>query len=1046
MQTYIKKILSSLAVFALFFGGAWITVDISESIIFEGLKKVEALGVSGCSSCINHDGGGGGGGFFGGGGFGGGGFSDGGGGGGGYTPPTNPPICTLDLTKDKITWSTQRATRVDIVPLTNSPAVPGAVATPNPAPGTVVISKDFGHLVAQYKAKLQQDVGSFVIDGFYANKPTADRICQVIAPGTVSGGYGVDDYKSPKNNTVLIWNGSSWNQYNAKNYNLHFRYNFKCIVPYSTQSPYALSGSANFVPPLGVGTHTYKLIATGTAGNGSKICTATVVVPPDPKPKPVCTLDAIPSTITQGDPVKLKWTSQHATSGSINQGVGVISPVANGHKTIYPNHTKTYTATFTGPGGSTTCSKKVVVNPKPTPTCDLDLTKKKITWSSTHAASVKIYPITSGSPSVGNNLPLNGHKDFNPYLSYGLHAYKMKVVGTNSDVIYCEAEVDIPAPKDPYCELDSISPVPYGTASTLTWTTENGHTFVINKGIGTVTPVAGGSVSTGPLTSTKTFKGTVFGAHGKKATCKTKVKVTPPNAPECTLSASPDSITSGETSTLTWTTNNAVSFVIDNGIGTSTPVAGGSTTTSALNSTTTFVGTAYNAQGDSVTCTADVGVLPQPGPFCTLSVSASEINPGESISVSWTSQNVTSGFVDQGLGTTSPVASGSFNDIFPSDDTQYTATFSGPYGTTTCSAVVKIKKSGCTSNCGGGLDQPNVQLGRITPPTEQPLAFVSLSQVPYTGFEAGTLLTLVFWSAVALWSVGIAYVFVGRGSMQFMANKMFAFAHIPTRRDDEYEESAVNEYNAQEDSVDTSVVVSVASPVAEPVAVAQPVPTPVQTSTPASDGLPSISDVIESRAHAAGVLLSPEAISIAKTLHVDRAETLRMFGDILNEAVRTVPREDGWILISAERMRTLTKEVSVQDSAAPTKAPDVTANEVPKTVAPTLDDSVADRFVATLLSGDRNGAFTILHALEQERSSAARFATSVATLLDKLYRSRKNGAAFDDVALKEKATFITDKGLQELVEVFVHALDTAYQSEYTGLKIAVAQAFDIRST
>ena len=395
---------------------------------------------------------------------------------------------------------------------------------------------------------------------------------------------------------------------------------------------------------------------------------------------------------------------------------------------------------------------------------------------------------------------------------------------------------------------------------------------------------------------------------------------------------------------------------------------------------------------------------------------------------------MTSGSINNNVGTTSPVSSGTINDIFPSDDTLYTGTFSGPHGTATCTATVSIKRTGCVGCGGGGLDQPNVQLAKVQSPTDQPLAFVSLSQIPYTGFEAGTLLTLIFWTAVTLWSVGIAYIFVGKGSMRFVANRVLSYAQVPVRRD-EREEQYLADVDGYSSPHQNTVMESVAAPVA-------PVVSQPQTQhTEASEGLPHLTDVIESRAHAAGILLSPEALVIAEGLHSERSETLRIFGDLLNEAVRTIPREDGWILLSAERMRSLIKETGVQHTAGRSSARVIPASSV----APVVDDSAADRFVATLLSGDRNGAFTILHALEQEQASPAKFATGVATLLDKLYRSRKTNVPFEDISLKEKAARIADEGLQQLVEVFAHALDTAYESKYTGLKIAVAQAFDIRS-
>lgn len=979
MKKVLTHILSTISVFILFFAGAWVTLDVSESILFEGFAYVQAISISDCHSCINHDGGGGGGGFggFGGGGFGGGGDGGGGGGGGGGGSP-KAPSCTLNLTKDQIFWTTNDATNVDIVALTSSPNVPGANTPPATPPGTVFFNGDFGAFKAQFASVFQADAtanGGATLGNasFKANKTTADRLCQLAFPGTTVSSFNSDTFSSPKNNTIAIWNGSAWSVVPAKGNDPHLRNNFTCATPSDGGSIYPLSGSQNFIPPLGVGTHTYKLTATGPGG--AKTCQATVIVPPPPPPPPVA------------------------------------------------------------------------------PTCILDVTAKKITWSTTNAQSVSIIP-TTASPAVGVNLALNGFKNFNPFLPSGEHFYTMTVLGTNGDTVFCGASVAVPPPPPPpgapFCDLFGTSlPIGAGNPTTIHYASFGMTSFTVNNGVGPLNPITDGTFTVNP-TATTTYTGTANGPNGP-AVCSWTINVVPPppppppDAPTCTLSANPSSLNAGGASTLSWTTTNASSFEIDHGVGLVAPVGSGATSTPTLNTTTTFTGTVSNAHGDTATCSATVGVLPPPGPVCSLSVNASSIDPGESIDISWTSANVTSGFINHNVGTTSPVSNGTIADIFPSDDTLYTGTFTGPNGTATCSATVTIKKSVCTGACGGGgLNQPNVQLSKAQKPTEQPLAFISLSQVPYTGFEAGILLTLVFWAAVALWSAGIAYIFAGKGSIQFIAGRLFAFTSVFSTREEE--EKYVLEDEAMEPTHGDSA--SVASPVSQSTTVSPITGVPVgeivhaqryASKHQASDGLPALEDVIESRAHAAGILLSPEAVVVAKTLHAERAETLRMFGDILNEAIRTIPREDGWILLSAERVRTIVKET--QSSAVVASL----NQKIQHKVAPTLDGSAADRFVGALLSGDRDHAFGLLHTLEQEGTSPAKFATGVATTLDTLYRSRKTGAAFPDMALKEKAQLVSDENVQQLVEIFAHALDTAYKSQYTGLKIAVAQAFDIRT-
>lgn len=90
--------------------------------------------------------------------------------------------------------------------------------------------------------------------------------------------------------------------------------------------------------------------------------------------------------------------------------------------------------------------------------------------------------------------------------------------------------------------------------------------------------------------------------------------VPPPPASCTTFSASPLSVVSGSPSTLTWTTANATTFTIDNGVGPVTPVAGGTQSVLPI-TTTTYTGTVDGG----ATCTATVTVTaPAVSPILTL--------------------------------------------------------------------------------------------------------------------------------------------------------------------------------------------------------------------------------------------------------------------------------------------------------------------------------------------------------------------------------------------------------------------------------------------
>lgn len=514
--------------------------------------------------------------------------------------------------------------------------------------------------------------------------------------------------------------------------------------------------------------------------------------------------------------------------------------------------------------------------------------------------------------------------------------------------------------------------------------------------------------------------------------------------PSCTLNANPATLTSPNPTTLSWTTTNATSFVIDHAIGSVTPVPAGSTTTPVISSNITYTGTA-TGPGGTATCSAPVTITAPNTPACTLTVSKSDINTGESVKVSWTSSDVTSGSISPQVGAATPVASGTSADVFPPSDTTYTGTFTGPDGTVTCTVLVRVHTSGCTGNCGGGYNPPNIVL--FQKPGETPLASVFLSQIPYTGFEAGPTLTLLFWLAVALFSAIVAYYVVGKGSMQFVYAHIAKMTGVPmgsTVYEFQNEEPTYEEtYGPPHPAVEVEPAPVVLS------AVAAPAPKVVMTaataySAPEPSGIPEIENVIESRAHAAGVLMSPESVQLTSELSNDRAQALVMFGNILNEAVKTLPREDGWIMMTSDRFETLAGKQGTANavSSAPVSAPTPVSAPV-ETLAASADEASAVAFAHAVLSNDRETAFAIIRSLEHDAVNPTSLMTGVATVLDRLYRVRQGGKNGIDQNLVDAAVSLSDEKLHSLVETFTHALDTVYANPFTGIKLALGQAFEL---
>ena len=106
-------------------------------------------------------------------------------------------------------------------------------------------------------------------------------------------------------------------------------------------------------------------------------CKKKVPPPPPPAPAPIpenpapaakpniAYFSAEPTTVTVGQPSSLRWSVTDATSVTIDNGIGDVSP--NGRRGVYPTATTTYHLTATGPGGTSAADATVTVSSPPPP-------------------------------------------------------------------------------------------------------------------------------------------------------------------------------------------------------------------------------------------------------------------------------------------------------------------------------------------------------------------------------------------------------------------------------------------------------------------------------------------------------------------------------------------------------------------------------------------------------------------------------------------------------------------------------------------------------
>ena len=236
--------------------------------------------------------------------------------------------------------------------------------------------------------------------------------------------------------------------------------------------------------------------------------------------------------------------------------------------------------------------------------------------------------------------------------------------------------------ENPTCSLSAS--IPIGGATTLSWTTANTQHFLI-EGIGYLAPVSAGSIRVRVGTTTM-YLGTATG-RGGVASCITSV-TQPPDAswPACVLSLEPASIPPGDAATLSWQTRNAEFLVLDNGVGTSTPVSSGQIVISAATSTT-YAGIAKSG-AKTASCTILLHISAAPPPTCSMSVLRPMIGSGQSAVVYWESKGADYAVWAHLDGHAPTTGMQKFKHV--GSTTVYSMTFYGTGGRATCSTEVIV--------------------------------------------------------------------------------------------------------------------------------------------------------------------------------------------------------------------------------------------------------------------------------------------------------------------------------------------------------------------
>ena len=483
---------------------------------------------------------------------------------------------------------------------------------------------------------------------------------------------------------------------------------------------------------------------TMTVGNNDydATCHATVTVgsappppPPPPPADPSCdAFSASPSSIVSGSSSTLTWETTNATAVSINHGIGNVAK--DGSKTVSPTVTTTYTLSVLGSAGGIddVCTAKVIVTP--VPLADVSIVKT-VTPSTRTVGGLFTYTLTYRN--LGNTDALNtaiadvaspigklGSYTITKQPDHGsciaktngitcsLGTVPVGATGTikytatalsvgtidNTAIIHTstpetdstnnqdDARVIVNAdPVSVSCDSFIANPTSIfvGSSSTLGWETTDAVSVTIN---GSSKPVDG-SMTVTPLVTT-TYNLIATDISGRTDTCSVEIVVDSPTTPSCTLTLGDLSIIEGNSSSLSWTTTNAISASMVPDLGPITPLAGGSFSIMPT-ANTTYTMTVTSSSGSTAICEAAIIVTP-PAPSCVAFIASPSVGPaGTTFDLDWTVINATSVSIDNSIGVVTPVTTGTHTvSDGVTTDTTYILTATGLGGTTTCPASFDV--------------------------------------------------------------------------------------------------------------------------------------------------------------------------------------------------------------------------------------------------------------------------------------------------------------------------------------------------------------------
>ncbi len=451
-------------------------------------------------------------------------------------------------------------------------------------------------------------------------------------------------------------------------------------------------------------TYTYILTCKNAAGENYAKTTITVKDPP--AGVPLVSMDSNPiGPVTPGTSVTLSWKTENSPSSCTASGDWSGAKASSGgSQSSGPLSTvKEYSFKITCSNSAGSINDTITVQVIPSaPSVSLTLSPTTITTGSSSTLS---WSATNSPTSCTASGSWSGAKSASGSQSTGVmntastYYYNISCTNAGGTGYVNNVPLVVSVPSAPVVTI-SANPIAItsGSSSTLSWSATNSPTSCTASGDWTgAKSTSGGSQSTGVLSTVKTYTYTLSCTNaGGSNSASTSVGVTASGggvvAPVVTITASPTSIGTGSSSTLSWSATNSPTSCTASGSWSGAKSASGSQSTGAINTAGPYTYTlaCSNSAGSN---TKSVTVTVIAVPVVTITASPMTINAGGTHTLSWSATNSPTSCTAGGSWTGSKASSGGPQTIGPiatAGSYLYSLSCTNAGGTGTASTAVTV--------------------------------------------------------------------------------------------------------------------------------------------------------------------------------------------------------------------------------------------------------------------------------------------------------------------------------------------------------------------